>query len=261
MNTLGFKAFLIKLPASADIHNVHCMKYIFTITISLVLCVIFLPLHAQENGKQSETYKKASKYFFQQKYDMAELLFQEEIHSNPENGMAYSYLGDIFLNKKQYDSALALYKKAIELKSNNAEDYFRIGQVYYYKQLGDLSIENFRKALSANSNLKFCYYQIGLSYLMLLRDKQNVINNWETYLSIAPEDPQYEKIRRVLELLKDPNFELPPPGSDISIEEALHLGGAVLQKGDVKTNDKSAGHEGKKTVNKTEDIFRDDALQ
>ncbi|HNX59957.1 MAG TPA: tetratricopeptide repeat protein, partial [Spirochaetota bacterium] len=76
---------------------------------------------------------------------MAELLLQEELRSNPENGVAYSYLGDIFLYKNQYDGALSLYKKAIELRTDNAKDFYNIGQVYYFKQMGDLSIENYRK--------------------------------------------------------------------------------------------------------------------
>jgi tetratricopeptide (TPR) repeat protein len=210
--------------------------------------------------KQSETFKKATSYFFQKKYDMAELLLQEELKTNPENGMAYSYLGDIFLQKKQFDGAAALYKKALDVKGNDANDLFRLGQIYYYKQMGDMSLEFYRKALAADSNLKIAHYQMGLTYLMVMRDKQNVISNWESYLRIAPEDPQYEKIRRAIELLRDPNFEIPPQGSEISIEEALHLGGAVLQKGDIKGVDKTAGDEGKKNVNKTEDIYRDDVL-
>lgn len=211
--------------------------------------------------KESETFKKATRYFFQQKFDMAELLLQEELKQNPENGVAYSYLGDIFLQKKLYDGALSLYQKAIELRIDNAEDYYRIGQIYYYKQMGDLSVQYYLKAMDADPKLKFVYYQTGLTYLMVMRDKPKVIEYWESYLRMAPEDPQYEKIRRAIELLRDPNFQLPAAGSDISIDEALHLGGAVLQKADVKSEDTAAGHEGKKTIDKTEDIFRDDTLQ
>jgi tetratricopeptide (TPR) repeat protein len=229
--------------------------------IIIIASLTFSLAQITAGSKESDTFKKARSYYFGGKYEMAELLLQEELRQNPENGVAYAYLGDIFLQKKQLDGALSLYKKAVELSSNNAENYYSIAAVYYYKQLPDLSIEYYKKALSTDANLKKSYYQIGLTYLMLVRDKQNTITNWETYLRLAPEDPQYEKIRRVIELLRDPNFELPPPGSDISIEEALHLGGSVLQKGDVKGDDKTAGHEGKKTVNKSEDVFRDDALQ
>jgi tetratricopeptide (TPR) repeat protein len=61
--------------------------------------------------KEDELFLKAQKYFFQKKFEMAELLLQEVIKSNPENALAYSYLGDILLKKQLYDGALNLYKK------------------------------------------------------------------------------------------------------------------------------------------------------
>lgn len=214
----------------------------------------------EKSQKEEKLIKKAINYFFQNKFEMAELLFQEEIKNNPENALAYSYLGDIFLKKKRFDGALNLYTKALDINPNNGENYFRLGQIYYYKKLGDLAIEKFEKSYELNPNLKFAYYHIGLTYLMLLRNKDSTIANWETFLKIAPEDPQYEKIRRVTELLKDPNFIIPPLGSDISIEEALHLGGVVLSDVKRKAGEKKAGHEAKKTKQKLEEIYKDDDL-
>ncbi len=229
--------------------------------ISLTSLLLAAPVSAEESAKRpDDTFKKAMTYFYQKKFEMAELMLQEELKLHPENQLAYSYLGDIFLNKKRYDGALELYHKALDINPDSAEDYFRLGQVYYYKKQATPAIENFQKSFRLNQSIKFAYYHIGLAYLMLERDKQHTIENWENYLKIAPEDPQYEKIRRAIELLKDPDFVLPPPGSDISVEEALHLGGIVLKDADRKAEDKKAGHEDKKTKNKLEDIYRDDGL-
>ena len=95
---------------------------------------------------------------------------------------------------------------------------------------------------------------------MILRDKEKTISSWETFIKKAPEDPQYENIRRVIELLKDPDFKIPPAGSEISIEEALHLGGATLKKMERTAKDKKAGHEDKKTKRKLEDIYLDEDI-
>jgi tetratricopeptide (TPR) repeat protein len=235
----------------------------YRIITALLLSITFLSpgdVYSAEKDEKDTLYRKATRYFFQKKFEMAELLLQEVIKKNPENVMAYSYLGDIFLKKKRYDGALNLYKKALDINPQMAENHFRIGQIYYYKKLGNMSIESFRKTLELDSKIKYAYYHIGLSYLMLLRDKKNTIENWETYIKIAPEDPQYEKIRRVIELLKDPNFVLPPVGSDISIEEALLLGGSTLKEVERKARDKKAGHEVKKTKEKIEEIYKDDDL-
>lgn len=236
-------------------------KSIIPVLAFLILAQGLMAAPPAKDTKEDDLFKKAVKYFYQQKFEMAEVMLQEELKNNPENRKAYSYLGDIFLKKKRYDGALELYRKAIDIDPKSAEDYFRMGQIYYYKKNGPMAIENFRKAFGLNENIKFSYYHIGLSYLMLQRDKQNTIANWETYLKIAPEDPQYEKIRRAIELLRDPKFVIPPVGSDISIEEALHLGGMVLETAVHKTEDKKAGHENKKTKTTLEDIYRDDALK
>ena len=228
----------------------------------IAFCLLFSAASTafSKNEKKDETFDKAVKYFYQKKLEMAEILFQEDLKKNPENELAYSYLGDIFLSKKRYDGALNLYRKALNINPDDADNYFRIGQIYYYKKDADLAIGNFIKSYKLDPKLTFAYYHIGLSYLMLKRDKEGTIQNWEKFLSLAPEDAQYEKIRRAIELLKDPNFVLPPPGSDISIEEALHLGGSLISAADRKAKEKMAGHEDKKTKSKLEGIYRDDDL-
>lgn len=211
---------------------------------------------------QSDTFKKALKYFFQKKYEMAQFLLQQELKDNPENYFAYSYLGDIFLYKKQYDEAITLYKRALDLDPSSAENHFRLGQAYYYKELGNLSVEHFSKAYEINPNIKYTQYHIGLTYLMVLRDKQKTIEYWENYLALAPEDPQYESIRRAIELLRNPDFRIPAVGSDVPLEEALHLGGDVLRQTErTDEGDISAEHEEMKTLESTVEIERDDDLE
>lgn len=237
--------------------NIFFKTFLFLILIFSCAVISATPVSIE---KESETFKKAVKYYFQKKFEMAELLLQQELKSNPENQLAYSYLGDIFYIRQQYDTAINLYKKSLDLNPSNPRDHFNLGKVYYFRNLPNASINHYLTAYRLDKRYKTAYYQVGLVYLMLLRDKSNTISNWEQYLRLAPEDPQYEKIRRAIELLKDPNFKLPPVGSDIPIEEALHLGGDTLKKTERKNEDKGAGHEKKKTVDKVEDIYRDDDL-
>jgi tetratricopeptide (TPR) repeat protein len=247
-----------------DIMNKHLLNKRRFILATALLCALAcfpgIAPAAEKPGDEKDLFKKAVAYFYERKFEMAELMFQVVLKTDPENQLAYSYLGDIFLQKKRLDEALGLYRKALDLNPKSGEDHFRIGQVYYYKKDGRTAISYFKRAYDLNPQIKFSYYHIGLCHLMLLRDKKNTIANWEAYLNIAPEDPQYEKIRRAIELLKDPNFVIPPVGSEISIEEALHLGGMVLREADRSAEDKKAGHEGKKTKNTLEDIYREDGL-
>jgi len=233
------------------------MKRIEKIFLAILFIII---ANLDAFSKEDELFAKAQKYFFQKKFEMAEVLLQEVIRNSPENALAYSYLGDIFLKKQLYDGALNLYKKALDLDPNNADNYFRIGQVYYFKKMAHESIENYNKALSLDNKLKIVYYHIGLTYLMLLRDKDKTIENWEIFIREVPEDPQYESIKRVISLLKDPNFKIPPVDSEISIEEALLLGGATLDKKEREIENRKAEHESKKSKKTIEDIYIDDDL-
>jgi len=231
-------------------------KSILPALLLIILTTKLLP----QSGTQDDTFQKATAYFFQKKFEMAELLLQEVIKKEPENAEAYSYLADIYLVKNQVDGALKLYNRSLELKPDSAENYFRIGQIYYRKKIGNVSLENFDRALQLNPGLNIVYYHKGLTTLMLLRDKESTIQYWERYISLVPEDPQYENIKRVIALLKDPNFKLPPEGSDVSIEEALLLGGATLDTRDRQTESKKADHEKKKSTDKIEEIYLDDDL-
>ena len=205
-------------------------------------------------------FEKGVRYFFQRKFEMALMLFQDTLKKNPENEEAYSYIGDIYLERKDYANALSSYRKALELNPSRAENYFRMGQVNYYMKSADEAIKNFQKTYEIDPKLTFAYYHIGLTHLMLRRNKEMTIGSWEEFLRLAPEDPQYENIRRAIELLRDPNFVLPPPDSDITIEEALRLGGVILSEKKRTAETKKEGHEEKKTKVINEDTDRDDDL-
>src|SRR5512145_1867716 len=127
-----------------------------------ILFILVSAIAAYTQSPQDDTFQKATTYFFQKKFEMAELLLQEVIKKDPENEAAYSYLGDIYLRKKQFDGALNLYNRALEINPNSAENYFRIGQIYYYKRIGNVSLENYDKALSLDPKLKIVYYHKGL---------------------------------------------------------------------------------------------------
>ena len=78
-------------------------KYILCFFILLAILSGSIVFCAEKDKKEDDNYKKAVKYFYQKKLEMAEVLFQEELKTNPENSLAYSYLGDIFFEKKKYD--------------------------------------------------------------------------------------------------------------------------------------------------------------
>ena len=45
-------------------------------------------LYSSDKEKKEDLFKKAVRYFYQKKFEMAELLLQEELKRNPENDKA-----------------------------------------------------------------------------------------------------------------------------------------------------------------------------
>jgi len=205
-----------------------------SVVLAVILCLICQTDAVKTPESENTAFEKGQKYFYQKKFEMAEIMFLEALKTDPENDLTYSYLGDLVLAKKRYDDALAYYLKALELRPENAENNFRIAQTYYYKGDGEKAIEHFLKTYTLDSSMKFALYHTGLTYLMLNRDKENAVKYWEEYISLAGDDPQNANIKRVIELLKNPDFLIPPAESGITVEEALKRG---IQKDEKQEQD------------------------
>jgi len=63
------------------------------------------------------------------------------------NGLAYNYLGNIYMSKKEYRKAIKLYSKAIVLIDNNGAFYNNIGIAYENRKKKKLAIKNYKLAI------------------------------------------------------------------------------------------------------------------
>jgi len=211
---------------------------------TVILCLICQTDAIKTPDKEDTAFVKGQKYFYQKKFEMAETMFLDALKADPENDMTYAYLGDLALTKKRYDEAHGYYLKSLELKPESAENNFRIAQTYYYKEDGEKAIEHFIKTYTLNNSMKFALYHVGLAYLMLNRDKENAVKYWEEYVSLAEDDHQRGNIKRVIELLKNPDFVIPPAESGISVEDALKHGIHKDEKQDIFNDRKQDKYEG-----------------
>lgn len=220
------------------------------------LLVLMLPglVYPQNNIEDDPVFAKAERYFFQKKYEVARQYLIKVTQKHPDHPKAFSYLGDIALITGRHEEALQYYKIAGEVSANRDKEFFRIGQVYIKMEKADQALDSFHRAYSLNPGLKQALYQTGYVYLVFKRDKYKTIEYWKQFLKEAPNDAQYEKIKKVIALLEQDDFQLPPPGSDIPLEEALRLGETV-EANRAKTRDQGAGHENEKTRNETEGLL------
>lgn len=226
---------------------------LFILTTFAAVVLTAADKKADTAPEAQSAFEKGQRYFYQKKFEMAEVMLLEAVKHDPENALACSYLGDLFLAKKRYNEALKYYQRAIELRPENAENNFRIAQTYYYMGNGKKAAEHFNKAYELDNSLTFALYHVGLASLMLNRDKETTIKYWEKYIELTPNDPQKENIQHVIELLKDPALVIPPIESETTVEE-------VLRKAGMKSPIDEKPHENTPTKDKYEGLYENKEL-
>ncbi len=224
-----------------------------------VLIYLFLlaPLFIYGMPKD-KTYEQAEKLFFQKKFDNAEALLKIISNKQPSHNKALSLMGDIYLFRKAYHKAIRAYERAVEVSSSPFVEYFRMGQAFLELQQFENAKDRFQRVYRLNPRIKTALFQTGYITLFHERNKQKTIEYWEQFITEAPNDLQYEKVKRVIELLRDPNFKIPPHGSDLSLKEALLLGAGALKTKSVSIEDKKAGDAKSKTNNSTKELLEDE---
>ena len=226
-------------------------KYFIVIFFSVQFSLLSLSI--------SENFKKGEKYFYQKKFAIAAKFLEKVLESQPDHAKSISLLGDIYLIQKKYGKAERYYRQAIEVSSNPAKDYFRLGQIYTKRFEADKAIAAYEKSYSLDQSLSQALFHLGYVGLTLQRDKEKTIQYWEKFLTQTPLDYQYEKIKKVLTLLKDANFKIPPLDSEVSLAEALALGKEMKADG-IKTKDSTAGNEKEQSNNESKGLLEDPDL-
>ena len=105
-------------------------------------------------------FEKAEKFFQEEKFEQAQVLFELYLKSNSGDLKTIEYLGDIAGQNKSWDKAIAYYKRLKELKPLEANYYYKYGGALgmkakdsnKFKALGmiDEVKESFEKAISLN---------------------------------------------------------------------------------------------------------------
>ena len=210
--------------------------------------------------ESDKNFKKGQRYFFEKKYSISKQFLEKVLQQKPDHGKSLSLLGDIYLLESNYDQAGNYYRQALEVSSKPAVEHYRLGQIHTRNDKAAEAIKNYQSAYQLDASMKQCLFQLGYVYLVLERNKNKTIENWQAFVEAAPDDAQAEKIKQILELLKKDDFKLPPRGSDIPLAEALLLGGKTITAEASKAKDKEAGHNKAKTQNKTEGLLDDAEL-
>lgn len=122
-------------------------------------------------------FEKGEKLFREEKFDQAQVFFENFLTTNPSNLKSIEYLGDIAGHNKLWDKALDYYNQLKKLKPSEANYYYKYGgalgmkatQVNKFKALGMIGEvrESFEKAIVLNPKHIDARWALVLLYIQL----------------------------------------------------------------------------------------------
>ncbi|HOK80316.1 MAG TPA: tetratricopeptide repeat protein, partial [bacterium] len=154
-------------------------KHHFNMPVLLV-CLIFISQGYIFAAEITENIKKGIFKMQMSRLDDALNYFEREKQSNPKNGLAYYYLGEVYYRQSEFSKALENYQKAIEIEPNNAAYHLGAGIAYLALGQTDKATEEFQLILTAASGT----YEAKKAEQQLARIKatdrnQDIIKKWQ----------------------------------------------------------------------------------
>lgn len=143
------------------------MKQILAYTISAMLICV---LGACDNKEDENNYEKALEAYEEGNLKDAWTYLRQETEENPENGMAWSFLIDVYNDLEQYEAALQTGKKALNTLGEDDKDalpYVYESMTKSYMRTGDYgaALEHIDSALVLKpGNKYFLVYKADCQY-------------------------------------------------------------------------------------------------
>jgi tetratricopeptide (TPR) repeat protein len=143
----------------------------------------------------------ASTYEKMGETDKALERYQKTGELKPDFYEAWLAIADIYGKKKAWPEAAAAMKKAIDLKATDPVAVFNYA--VYAQNAGDVAAAEaaYQKVLSIDPKRAMVHYQLGLMAVNK-QDNDAAVAYFEKFLELAPNDPQAEAAKGVIEALK-----------------------------------------------------------
>jgi tetratricopeptide (TPR) repeat protein len=127
--------------------------------------------------------------------------YQKTVELKPDFYEAWLAIADIQGKKKAWPEAAGAMKKAIDLKATDPVAVFNYA--VYAQNAGEVAAAEaaYQKALALDPKRAMAYYQLGL-IAVSKQDNDAALAHFEKFLEIAPNDPQAEAAKGVIEALK-----------------------------------------------------------
>ncbi len=136
------------------------------------------------------------------------LALEREVASNPDNGDAWTQLGNLYFDTKNFESAIRAYEKSLALNPNDANVQTDLGVMYRRTGKPQEAIKAFDKSIEIDPTHEISRFNKGIVLLHDLNDQKGALEAWEALVKINPAamaptgQPISELINRFKESMK-----------------------------------------------------------
>jgi len=188
------------------------MKNKMTLLFTLFfLCGIIFAAELTEN------IKKGMMKMAMNRLDDAQSYFERERSSNPKNGLAYYYLGEVFYRKADFSNALEQYQKALEIEPDNARYHLGIGLTYLALNQTNKAIEEFQTVINSSPNTYEA--EIARQKISMVkassRDSE-IVKKWQEAEKFVPKEQTTKETEQVPGMI--PGVQTPLVSQTLSVE-------------------------------------------
>jgi tetratricopeptide (TPR) repeat protein len=170
---------------------------LFSILIFFLLFIFYFGLCLANN----EFFQRGLRYYQEGEFQIAVAHLEEAKKASPREPLIYFYLGNSYYELKDVDSAILNFTAGLNFTDKKGVYFYNLGNCYFLKGNYDFAAEMYAKASQNDPTLYDSYLNAGNAFYKK-GDIPKTIVQWETYLTVYPETPQYVKIERAIAYLK-----------------------------------------------------------
>jgi len=173
--------------------------------------VILAKEETSEQKKEKEAvsfFKDGTKFVGENKPEEAIQAFRKAIELKPDFAEAYMNIGILLFQGQKYDEAENAILKALELKPEEvkciqilADINFEQAKKLIQENKLDDALEKLKKAYSLRPDHVYANFLLGYLYYKK-QMKEEAIKHLEAFLQLAPDSPQAQQVKEILESLK-----------------------------------------------------------
>ncbi len=130
--------------------------------------------------------------------------FEKAVEVNPEDGEAWTALGNLYFDTNQFKQAIAAYRKSIELRPGDPNTWTDLGVMYRRDGQPQEALAAFEKAVQIDPLHEPSRFNMGVVRMHDLDDREGALQAWQDLVKVNPSAaaPNGQLVKDLIEMIR-----------------------------------------------------------